>query len=378
MKPTLKNPPPGIRGAALVETALVVGVVLIFILGTIQMGVIGYLQMSADAAAFTSARQDVIGVGGGTPQTDTAAIFPQVAPSDINFYVHPVPSATVYVDYGYNSSNPAVVAGSANDRHGGATMMQPTLLESQVIKSNAVSILGVPISPGGSMIEPQWLENGLHFDVANENEGAVDTGFQGNYFTAGENTAPYYLGSGLMQHCRDSQPWPGPNCSTPTNTDFIALGMAEHLDDSVWGITAGQEGTSGTWGTGTATPGASAHVFQQMACHQRHFAQIAQFLDNVMTTANAAGTDPLTWLWQNYAVPETINAATRPDGELEPMFQQFSGFTPRPFVSDGGLGAATNAAIVDTYSWDREVHGGYPDASYTGVGSYPLYPYMGC
>src|SRR5271165_5015655 len=91
-----------IRGAALVETALVVGVVLVMVLGAVQIGVIGYLQMTADAASFVNAHQNVVGVSSGSPASATSQVFPQIASSDITTTVLPAPSPTIYVDYGYN------------------------------------------------------------------------------------------------------------------------------------------------------------------------------------------------------------------------------------------------------------------------------------
>jgi len=47
--------------------------------------------------------------------------------------------------------------------------------------------------------------------------------------------------------------------------------------------------------------------------------------------------------------------------------------------------AAAAAMLTDTqgdirtiYSWDSRTPGGYPPATYTGPGSYPLHPAAGC
>ena len=45
------------RGAALPETALVLSFVLVIVLGAIQMGVVGALQLMADGAAFVAAHE---------------------------------------------------------------------------------------------------------------------------------------------------------------------------------------------------------------------------------------------------------------------------------------------------------------------------------
>ncbi len=352
-----------VRGAALVETALVVGVVLVMVLGAVQIGVIGYLQMTADAASFINAHQNVVGVSSGSPASATAQVFPQIASSDITTTVLPAPSPTVYIDYGYNDPDPTVAAASASNRHGGASIMEPSQMQSTVSKPAVASILGVPIGVSASMIEPQWMENGAHFDVANQNYGSTAANMQVNYFTNGENVPPYFVGFNYIQNCMDSMPWAGSTCS---NQDFLALGVAEHLDDSNWNLPVNQGGSavSGSWG-GTAAGGANASTFTEMACHQRAFAAIAQFL---------VSNQDMPTLHSHYpAMPITLTQnmnGTRADGTTGkvPIFAAFNGFD-----------STTNSAIQAVYSWDREIDSGYPSAStYPGPGAAPLYPWSNC
>jgi len=366
-----------IRGAAVVETALVVGVVLVMVLGAVQVGVIGYLQMSADAASFVNAHQNVIGVSSGTPADATAQVFPAFnnpANSSISASPLPAPSPTIYVDYGYNDPDPTIAAGSSANRHGGASIMEPAQMQSTVSRQNVASILGVLINVSGSMIEPQWLENGAHFDVANDNYGNTASNMQVNYFTNGENVPPYFVGFNEIEHCMSNLPWTGPNpCPTsvavPNSQDFEALGVAEHLDDSNWSIPINQSGSavSGTWG-GSATGGANASTFTEMACHQREFATVANFL----VSTNAATLSSLQTAYSaQLAAPLVHNpSGTEPDGTTAPM-PIFSGF--------GGFDTTTNQAIQTIYTWDREITAGYPNPStYSGPGAAPLYPWYGC
>jgi hypothetical protein len=362
-----------IRGAALVETALVVGVILVMVLGAVQVGVIGYLQMSADAASFLNAHQTVIGVSSGDPIAATQQVFPQfnTTSSSITPQVLPAPSPTIYVDYGYNDPNPTIAAASSANRHGGASIMEPSQVQSTVTKTSVATILGVPINVSGSMIEPQWLENGAHFDVANDSYGNNAANMQVNYFTNGENVPPYYVGFNYIQHCMSDLPWNSTtNCpvsgANPNPQDFEALGVAEHLDDSNWGIPLNQGGSavSGTWG-GTAAGGSNASTFTEMACHQRQFAIVSAFLVNHATLAGLQTTYP------KLGIPLQHNATgTEPDGTigLMPIFTGFAAFD-----------STTNTAIDTIYTWDREINGGYPNpATYTGPGAAPLYPWYGC
>jgi len=370
-----------LRGAALVETALVVGVILVMVLGAVQVGVIGYLQMSADAASFLNAHQNVVGVSSGTPANATAQVFPAFnnANSTIVASPLPAPSPTIYIDYGYNDPDPTIAAASSANRHGGASIMQPAQMQSTVTRQNVASILGVQINVSGSMIEPQWLENGAHFDVANDNYGNSASNMQVNYFTNGENVPPYFVGFNEIEHCESNLPWSGPNpCPTsgavPNSQDFEAIGVAEHLDDSNWSIPINQGGsaTSGTWGS-TAAGGANASTFTQMACHQREFATVANFLVSTTGTTLAS---------VQAAYPALVTtglqhnpAGTEPDGTTNPM-PIFSGFGQS---GAPGFDTATSNAISTIYSWDREITGGYPNpGTYAGPGSAPLYPWYGC
>ena len=356
-----------VRGAALVETALVVGVVLVMVLGAVQVGVIGYLQMTADAASFVNAHQNVVGVSSGSPASATAQVFPQIASSDITTTVLPAPSPTVYVDYGYNDPDPTVAAASGSNRHGGASIMEPSQMQSTVTKRQVATILGVPIGVSGSMIEPQWMENGAHFDVANLNYGSTAPDMQVNYFQNGENVPPYFVGFNMFGHCTDPMPWTSATCSS-AGTDFDALGVAEHLDDSNWAVPLNQGGSaiSGTWG-GAAAGGSNASTFTEMACHQRYFATVAAFLVRYPTLASIQTTFGAT-------PPALVHqtTATLPDGTTGqvPMFANFN-----YFASD----TATTTAIQTIYRWDREVSTGYPDAAtYPGPGAAPLYPWSNC
>ena len=337
------------RGAALSETALVVGVILIMILGSVQLGVIGYVQMTADAAAFLSAHQQVVGDTQAQAQNVASSVFPQIAPGDFSATAAPAPLPTVYVDYGYNDPNPVIAAASINNRHGGASMMEPSQLTSVVNKPGVASILGIPLSVEGSMIEPQWMENGAHFDVANSaNYGQAGANFQVNYFSNGENTPPYYVGFNYIENCADSQPWTPAQQGCLTPVQFRALGVAEHLDDSVWTLPNGEVNSSGTGNL----------AFVQVACHQRVYAQLAAFFANNSSLASLQTTPGTAVSPQNY--PAGANYAA------------WSGFVNSPSVAGPVTGSQADGFIQEIYGWDVIVNGGYPPSTYTGVGTFPF------
>jgi hypothetical protein len=338
------------RGAALAETALVVGVILIMILGSVQLGVVGYLQMTADATAFLSAHQLAVGdVNGMTAATN---VFPQFT-GDIVPSAAPAPVPTVYIDYGYNDPNALIRAASGNNRHGGASMMEPTQLTTTVQKQNVISLLGVPLSVEGAMIEPQWLENGAHFDVANSsNYGQAGVNFQENYFSAGENTPPYFVGYNYIENCPDPQPWATTATACVSGVQFRALGVAEHLDDSVWQLPDGEL-------PGLGNPGALL-AFAQVACHQRVYATLAAFFANNSSLAS---------LQTGPGVP----ISPLPNSNYAYWGTAFNtGFGAAPSYSGPVAGSTADGLIQEIYGWDAFVTSGTSHS--TGVGSLPFPP----
>jgi hypothetical protein len=236
-------------------------------------------------------------------------------------------------------------------------MMEPSQLTSTVTKSGVANLLGVPLSVQGSMIEPQWLENGTHFDVANSaNYGQAGTNFQGDYFSQGENTPPYFVGYNYIKNCPDPQPW------SPTQTDcnlgvqFRALGVAEHLDDSIWELPDGEL-------PGTGNPG-EVLAFAQVACHQRVYATLAAFFANNSTLG----------LLQNPANSGIAISSGLSNGDYKywaPLVGGVqTGFEMSPVVTGPVTGYAADNAIQTIYSWDAIVTAGVSHS--TGVGSNPF------
>ena len=261
----------------LVETALVVGVILTMLLFSIQAGVLGFLQLTFDAASFVDARLAAVGVldtSPGAHANSTSAIFPQVAPAQIVSTVAPAPSPSVPVDYGYNSKNSTTQANSITNRHGGVSMMLPTQQISTITKPSFFSIFGKKVGVASQSVEALWLECGIHVNVSNANAGCSPTSrgagsaaFQGNYFTDGEDAPPYFVGLNHFHHCLDAQPYT--SCSTG-GSNFLALGSAEFLH-------APAGGQAGNWLNGLPGVGGTggASTFWLMACHQRTYAIIA-------------------------------------------------------------------------------------------------------
>ena len=310
----------------MVETALFVSATLVFMLGIIQIGVLGYLQLTTDAAAYYDARANVLTVSSGTPEQATNNAFPQISIANIQPTAVPAPTPSVAVDYGYNDPSASVRATSQSNRHGGASMMTPEQLQATVDVPGLAHILGKSLGVNGVAIEAKWVECGTHDDIANEGCSLASPGpySQNNYFTQGENTPPYFVGFNYLQECSLNGPWgeytgqgdssldwqnpaasyasgsdylayfasfsgappsgltvdwsnSGTPCANGSNSgnpniSFLALGVAGFLDSSNWSDTS--PGVSGASSTGTGQA-----VFEAFACHQREYATIGEYLE---------------------------------------------------------------------------------------------------
>jgi hypothetical protein len=404
------------RGAVLVETALFVSAALVFMLGIIQIGVLGFLQLTTDAAAYFDARANVLTVSAGTPEQATNLAFPPIAPGDIVAVAVPAPSPTIPVDYGYNGT--AVQQASAQvQRHGGAAMMQPEQEQSTVSVPGVAEMLGQSLGVNGQAIEPKWVECGTHDDIAGAacSLASPPPNSQNNYFTQGENTPPYFVGFDFMQQCAGQvQPWgvytganpqtygdgwtsknggggggtvgadwdQGPCANGGNNGNssigFIAMGTAEFLDSTNWG-----DKTAGIGGACDPLGGQSQSFFEAAAYHQRVYATIALFLetypqqymlelqsqegdskvnpDNQFASWNVQGQYPAGS--GNIAIPEHITS-----------FANWEGFVDS--ADYPGTGDQYNKAVQTVYSWDVQIGQGNPpsDPTYNN----PTHPDLGC
>ena len=254
-------------GAALPESALVISTILLMILGSLRLAIVGYTQVSADAAAFTSARFS--GVGDPNGATKTATAVSAVQAGDITTAQGLPAPAQAPVDYNLSQDS---------TRHGGVTMMQAAQVVTTVLKTNLDGLLfgANSISVTSTAIAPQYLDFYSHENVLGQsyNSGAA-LGSAQNYFTGGENVPPYFVGFHYFEYCEaslESGPW----TDCPGTIDFDAIGMAEFLDEDNWART--QPGVTGT-----------DAVFKEMLCHQNAYANVAALAYAAATHTAAAG-----------------------------------------------------------------------------------------
>ena len=389
-----------VRGAVLAETALFVSAALVFMLGTIQIGVMGFLQLTADSAAYYDARANILTVSSGNPETDTHAAFHQIPAADIVPTVLPAPTPTIPVDYGYNDPDPTVRQNSAVQRHGGASMMQPAQMLSTVTLPGVAHILGKALAVNGSDIEAKWVECGPHFEIANTGCSLSNptTSQQTNYFSNGENTPLYFVGFDYMETCSlmaagpwglytganatipssstnpyglssfngpgspptglaggNPGPWGGPCASGSNNGNsyigFSALGTAEYLDNVNWNDTSA--GISGPCDT-SAQPNAGTNqsVFEAIAFHQRTYATIAQYFQNNASLENVE--------LYSYEADPTVNKNN--------LFGAYCNTSCGGSITAGGLAGSPGSATAGSISTPEAITSfaqweGFDDAS---------------
>jgi hypothetical protein len=311
------------RGAVMVESAIVIPLILFFIYGAIQLGMIGLEQLTVDGGAYTAAhQQSLLGADPHKTWEDAPTLALQTLPHlnsgtvrvpEPTYGQPPTTSDTTSLSQQYNLGDP-------NARHGGVSMVQPVQTVAFATSTNFASLilgLGNSISVTGIAIDPAFrLING-HGDVSGNDfntTGALSTAEDPLY--NGNNAPPYFIGFNYVQECPYSFPlnyqvgWTA--CPTPM---FAGLGLAEYLDTNNWG-----RSVNGVIPSGVA-------VFYEAQLHQNRFAKIA-------TSLNAATTD---------TQRRTILDPTQP-GDVQCV-----------------------------YSFDDTTLGTYT-AGTTQIGDYPLYP----
>jgi hypothetical protein len=370
------------RGAIFVESAIVTAFVLTLVLGMIEMGLLGFLQITVDAGAFLNAHQNVVGVTDPLGPADaTHEVFPQIQTTAITNSVQTAPSPTVPVDYGYNGTA-AEQQAAPTHRHGGASLLQPYLSQTSITQV-PFTFLGIPFRVHSQAREVDWLESNVTWDASNANYGdpyaAGNNAQNANVFTEGENVPLYYMSLDFVYHCATSGAWGASPKGVCPNQDTLSLGTGEFLDNLNW-----SNGTAGVGGPVNSTgPGGTTGTFEAAACHQRMFATLAYFFENLAQNnyGNSAGfaADPLNYIETTYN-PYWYNGAgstgySNFQASNVSFFGQYAGGALNSGTSHY-LDTQATQAVRTIYSWDVEHFQG--QGGQGGIGNNPLHPTAGC
>jgi hypothetical protein len=282
------KPADSIRGSALPETAIILTATLALIFGVIQIGMIGYLQIQCDGAAFIAAHEYSLG----------NASYAQVAARP--FPLMGTPLATPNPPDVASSAIPVTYSQLPTAREGGVSILMPNHWQATV---NIVSSLGSWITNlHGSAIEPNYLVSNPAYDNA-------DAGYAGNpapagatFFGSTEDTPDYYVSSHRILICR--APWlPSWSiCPNPSvNLSLRSLGTAEFLDVDNWART-----TSGV-GPGTS------YTFAEIFCHVNAYVLAASDFPPNVTSAGSMPKGGVTsktsmiYGWDNWYGNESVS-----------------------------------------------------------------------
>jgi hypothetical protein len=337
------------RGAALPETALSLTVMLAVLVGGLRLAIVGYEQVAVDGAAFYDAHETGIKTTysaiatGLDPTAATQLVYPRTNSASVSINPtapQPAPTVNVATEYGFDQTT---------NRHGGTSMVQP-LQQMSMVKNTSVDSLspwtgGSVLSVTGYGVDVSYLETGVHANVDGANfNGASGTSTAVEYFSNGENTPPYFGGFNFMQYCPTSDSTMGHWNSCPTETGYLALGLAEYLTKDNWSRPDPGESEVGSGPS-------SGSVFWETVYHHDVFARISQALPPDLSGNNLKiAQEVLDWNGANAA---SYNVACPP-------------FTT----------GSCNLDIQKVYSWDVSRAAGTPPAGYT-PGSYPLTPGAG-
>jgi hypothetical protein len=276
------------RGAVMVESAFAIPLILMFVYGSIQLGMVGLQQLTVDGGAYIAAHQQSL-LGANLKNYEDAPTLakatqslldsPDVSLPEPTFGEAPTTSDTLNLSTQYNLTDPSA-------RHGGVSMVQPVQTVAFATNSKLASLLlyfGSSISVTGIAIDPAFrLVNG-HGDVSGN-----DFNTAGAFSTAtdplvnGNNAPPYFIGFNYVQECPYKFPlnavagWT--SCPQPI---FAALSLAEYLDVNNWGRPRNG-----------VVPGPSA-VFYEAQLHQNQFAAIANTLYKTAQSNKVGVLNPL-------------------------------------------------------------------------------------
>jgi hypothetical protein len=321
------------RGVALPETVIVLMATLALVFGVIQFGIIGFLQIMVDGAAFVAAHEYAL-LNTTTYDATTTRIFPQVLST-------PSPTANssddTSVPVNYNTS-------LSTARQGGVSLIRRNHLQMSVTRNAPSGLLGVGVAGlsgvtvQGSAIEPNTQVGNDVYDV-NAAGYSGSGGTPMNYYSDAQNGPANYINLEIMSYCETGTtttttgsgnaavtkttltPF-GSTC--PSNDRYLrTLGTAEFLDHDNWQRT--------NIGVGLYS-GGSGYTFAEMLCHQFWFANAAQVFKPATSESN---------------MPNVTRTNT--------------------------------AALVVIYGWDYVVNsGGGESLSENNFDQYPLNPASGC
>ncbi|MDQ2866519.1 MAG: hypothetical protein M3R51_09865 [Candidatus Eremiobacteraeota bacterium] len=282
------------RGAAMAETAAVLGFILSLLFGTSQIVLAGYYQLQLDMATFLYSHS--FSLTNAVPTSKLTGVLPIVPLGKVSTSATAAPDTETGAGYGsqvlseYTSGGVPSGPVSANtERYGGASIIRPQQIVSSgslTLPSFDLSIFNNPVQMTSGDVEARSMVSnhdmdatGFGYNTANSTNNFVfPTGANGD----DQNVVPYYFTMSYMRQC----PTTGNGYFDCTATPhLLGLGLAEYLKD-----VSQPSATNGNYTIGNNGI-ASGEAFYAMTCHQRFFAQVASVVANQDSTYAAAVAD---------------------------------------------------------------------------------------
>jgi hypothetical protein len=329
------NSKKGLRGAALPETAVVLSFVLVMVLGGIQMGVVGALQLTTDGAASVAAHEYALNYAktSAENQTTVTNVFPQInGPTTIASNAPNVVPSDVSVAY----------PTSQTARQGGASLIRASNLQATVQTTGPAGALGqflagmAKFGVHGSAIEPLNWQSNSQYDVADAGYTST-TPTESAFFGSVQDVPFSYVSSSRMTVCLQGgstsvQPSFGLTCPA-ADQQVLTLGSAEFLDQDNWSRSTGYGACPFGGSPGNANLYANTCTFAEMLCHQQLYAQLESYL------VNAVRPSDITQPAHTLATPPPFVIGNQNTWNI---VNQKSGTTALP-------------TLIDIYSWDTTV-----------------------
>lgn len=329
----------GTIGAALAETAVVMSFVLLVIFGAMQIALVGFFQTQLDGATFMYSHASALGSSNYADiDASLGPIFPSVPMTSW--------SSSNVIDASPLSTDTATMPnftqwGALTQRFGGASILRSQLVQTKgTMTVKGLSVLGNSIALSAGNVEGQEMV-GNHDDDA-QGAGYNSTTVYGTLVNPltqdDQNVPPYYLTFAYMSYCTATQfSSNGTTCTSwSTSAGLRSLGLAEFLKDD-------QTGNAGNYDTSADGIGTNG-TFQDMACHQRIYSDLAAAFPVTMPT------------------PSPIPGSNYDETSSGPAT----------------VAAWNGASFQMVYSWDVQGTHGENPGSKTFANGFPMDPGFGC
>lgn len=213
-----------IRGAAMIETAVSLSLMLLTIYGAMDLGLMGYVQLQLDGATFFYTHAQASGASdtahSGSFGSQLTSLFPLVATAQMT----PIPQAPPDTDMPVNYTQ----WGTTTERFGGSSLLRPQRMMTQATYTiaggtwNAIfPVKAQPITLSAGNVDARPII-GNHDDDAqgdDYNSSSVYNSLVDPLVGDDQNVPPYYFNFAFMWQC------PGPPFGQP-GTNWIASGQS--------------------------------------------------------------------------------------------------------------------------------------------------------